>query len=112
ATTDHPPFGPHMFGARPWDDPEVYRRASAITYIKGARAPTLIQHGEADRRVSAVNAALLCRALKDQGGNVKLAVYKGVGHVADRPEVQRVMAEQSLTWFGRWLWEDGRPKSP
>src|SRR5262249_28977551 len=33
ATTDHPPFGPHMLRARPWDDPEIYRRVSAITYI-------------------------------------------------------------------------------
>jgi dipeptidyl aminopeptidase/acylaminoacyl peptidase len=101
-----------MFGAKPWDDPEVYRRASAITHVKGARAPTLIQHGEADRRVSAANAALLYRGLKDQGVAVKLAVYKGVGHVADRPGVQRAMAEQSLAWFGRWIWEEGRPKPP
>jgi dipeptidyl aminopeptidase/acylaminoacyl peptidase len=112
ATTDHPPFGPHMFGAKPWDDPEIYRRASAITHVKGARTPTLIQHGEADRRVSAANAALLYRGLMDQGLAVKLVVYKGVGHVADRPGVQRAMAEQSLAWFGRWIWEEGRPKPP
>jgi len=35
-----PPFGPHTFGATPWDDPEVYRRSSAITYVKTARTPT------------------------------------------------------------------------
>jgi dipeptidyl aminopeptidase/acylaminoacyl peptidase len=112
ATTDHPPFGPHMLGATPWDDPEIYRRVSAITYIKGARTPTLIQHGETDRRVSAANAAVLYRGLKDQGVPVKLTLYPGVGHVADRPSVQRAMAEESLAWFGRWIWQDGGAKSP
>src|SRR5207237_9312890 len=87
ATTDHPPFGPHMFGATPWDDPKAYRRASALTYVKGARTPTLIQHGAAERRVSPANAAALYRGLKDQGVPVKLAVYRGVGHTADRPGV-------------------------
>jgi dipeptidyl aminopeptidase/acylaminoacyl peptidase len=109
ATTDHPPFGPHVFGARPWDDPDVYRRSSAITYVKQARTPTLIQHGADDRRVSVANASLLERGLKDQGVPIKLVVYQGVGHIADRPGVQRAMAEQSLAWFGRWVWEDGGP---
>ncbi len=112
ATTDHPPFGPHMFGGTPWDDPDIYRRVSAITYVKGARTPTLIQHGGDDRRVSATNAALLYRGLKDQGVPVKLLVYPGVGHTADRPGVQRAMAEQTLAWFGRWIWGEAEPKSP
>jgi dipeptidyl aminopeptidase/acylaminoacyl peptidase len=110
ATTDHPPFGPHMLGARPWDDPEIYRRVSALTYVKGARTPTLIQHGEADRRVAPVNAVVLYRGLKDQGVPVKLALYKGVGHTADRPATQRAMAEESLAWFGRWLRLAGGPE--
>jgi dipeptidyl aminopeptidase/acylaminoacyl peptidase len=112
ATTDHPPFGPHMLGAKPWDDPEIYRRVSALTYVKGARTPTLIQHGEADQRVSPANAAALYRALKDQGVPVKLALYRGVGHTADRPRAQRAMAEESLAWFGRWIRLEGGPKSP
>jgi dipeptidyl aminopeptidase/acylaminoacyl peptidase len=112
ATTDHPPFGPHMLGANPWDEPDIYRRVSAMTYIKKARTPTLIQHGEVDRRVPAVNARLFHSGLKDQGVPVKLLVYKSVGHIADHPGVQREMAEQSLSWFGRWIWEDGGPQSP
>jgi dipeptidyl aminopeptidase/acylaminoacyl peptidase len=72
----------------------------------------LIQHGEADRRVAPVNAAVLSRALKDQGVTVKLAIYKGVGHAADRPRAQRAMAEESLDWFGRWLRLGDAPKSP
>ena len=82
-----------MLGATPWDDLETYRRVSAITYVKGARTPTLIQHGKTDRRVSAANAAVLYRGLKDLAVPVKLVVHPGVGHVADRPEAQRTMAE-------------------
>jgi dipeptidyl aminopeptidase/acylaminoacyl peptidase len=112
ATTDHPPFGLHLLGAAPWDDPEIYRRVSAITYIKAARTPTLIQHGEADSRVTPANAALLYRALKDQGVPVKLTLYKGIGHTADHPTAQRAMAEQSLAWFGRWIWDEVKPAPP
>jgi len=112
ATTDHPPFAPHMLDATPWEDPEIYRRVSAIAYLKTARTPTLIQHGESDRRVSIANAQLLYRGLKDQGVPVKLVSYKDVGHVAESPKAQRAMAEQTMDWFSRWLWDDRGEKRP
>ncbi|HTM56184.1 MAG TPA: S9 family peptidase, partial [Pirellulales bacterium] len=112
ATTDHPPFAPHMLGATPWENPEIYRRVSAITYLKNARTPTLIQHGESDHRVSIANAQLLYRGLKDQGVPVKLVSYKDVGHVAERPKAQRAMAEQTMDWFSRWLWDERGEKKP
>jgi len=42
--------------ATPWDDPEIYKRTSPISYIAKAKTPTLIQHGENDRRVPIPNA--------------------------------------------------------
>ena len=32
----------------PWDDPELYRRHSPITYARDMRTPLLIQHAEKD----------------------------------------------------------------
>ncbi|MCC6929742.1 MAG: prolyl oligopeptidase family serine peptidase [Gemmatimonadaceae bacterium] len=39
------------FGGEPWDVRQQFERASAMTYIKNARTPALIPHGQADTRV-------------------------------------------------------------
>jgi dipeptidyl aminopeptidase/acylaminoacyl peptidase len=62
--------------------------------------------------VAAANALVLYRALKEQKVTVKLMIYRGIGHLADRPWVQRAMAEQSLAWFGKWIWEEDKPTPP
>src|SRR5207248_6643011 len=63
--------------ATPWDDPEVYRKTSPISYLKTARTPTLIQHGDRDERVQIANGYELYRGLKDRGVPVKMYVYRG-----------------------------------
>jgi dipeptidyl aminopeptidase/acylaminoacyl peptidase len=54
--TDITPFTINYLGNNPVDDPEIYRKTSPVSYIKNARTPTLIQHGELDRRVPIANA--------------------------------------------------------
>ena len=56
ANTDITPFTRQYLKATPWDDPEIYRKTSPITYLKNARTPTLIQHVEVDKRVPIPNA--------------------------------------------------------
>ena len=48
-----------------------------MTYIKQAKTPTLIQHGELDRRVPIPNAYELRQGLEDRGVKVEMVVYKG-----------------------------------
>jgi dipeptidyl aminopeptidase/acylaminoacyl peptidase len=40
------------FGAFPWEDPDLYRRISPITYAPNIRTPLLIQHSERDIRTT------------------------------------------------------------
>ena len=54
--TDITQFTRQYLKATPWDDPEIYAKTSPITYIKSAKAPTLIQHGATDQRVPLPNA--------------------------------------------------------
>ncbi len=68
ANTDITPFTRQYLHATPWDDPEIYKKTSPISYIAKARTPTLIQHGENDRRVPIPNAYELRQALEDRGG--------------------------------------------
>src|SRR6185312_9581586 len=75
--TDITPFTINYLGEDPVDDPEIYQKTSPMAYIKKARTPTLIQHGELDRRVPIANAYELRQALEDKGVRVEMIVYKG-----------------------------------
>jgi dipeptidyl aminopeptidase/acylaminoacyl peptidase len=104
--TDIPPFTRQYLRATPWQDPEIYAATSPITYVNGACTPTLIQHGENDRRVPIPNAYELYQALEDRGVPVKMIVYKGFGHGINKPKQQRAVLEHNEEWFGRWIWGD------
>jgi dipeptidyl aminopeptidase/acylaminoacyl peptidase len=102
--TDITPFTPQYLHATPWDDPEIYRKTSPISYIKNAKTPTLIQHGSRDRRVPIPNAYELRQALEDRGVPVKMVAYQNFGHGINKPKQQRSLSEQNLEWFGRYIW--------
>jgi dipeptidyl aminopeptidase/acylaminoacyl peptidase len=102
--TDIHPFTRQYLKATPWDDPEIYQKTSPIAYVKTAKTPTLIQHGELDRRVPIPNAYELRQALEDRGVPVKMIVYKGFGHGIDKPKQQRAVMEHNWEWFGQWIW--------
>ena len=103
---------PDYAEATPWDDPEYYRMTSVVTYIKRARTPTLIMHGEADRTAPIEAAQELYHGLKDQGVPVRMVVFPGMGHVPNRLEQSRAIMEMSLDWFEYWLLGRERPVSP
>ena len=96
-------------GAGPVDDPEIYEKTSPMTYIKNARTPTLIQHGEFDRRVPIPNAYELRQGLEDRGVPVEMVVYKGFGHSINKPKSRRAVMWHNLVWFNHYLWGDVLP---
>jgi len=102
--TDIHPFTRQYLKATPWDDPEIYRKTSPITYVNRARTPTLIQHGDQDKRVPPPNSFELYQALKDRGVPVKLILYKGFGHPINKPKQQRAVMEHNYEWFSKYIW--------
>ncbi|HEV7499516.1 MAG TPA: S9 family peptidase, partial [Vicinamibacteria bacterium] len=108
--TDITPFTRQYLHATPWDDPEIYARTSPITNIKKAKTPTLIQHGENDRRVPIPNGYELFRGLRDQGVPAKMIVYAGFGHGITKPRSNRAVLQHNLDWFAHYVW--GEPISP
>jgi dipeptidyl aminopeptidase/acylaminoacyl peptidase len=112
--TDIHPFTRQYLKATPWDDPEIYAKTSPITYIKGAKTPTLIQHGATDQRVPLPNAYELYQGLQDNHVPSKLIVYRGfegVGHGPSKPKSHRATMEHNMEWFDQYLFRTGTKTS-
>jgi dipeptidyl aminopeptidase/acylaminoacyl peptidase len=107
--TDITPFTIQYLGGDPVEDPEIYRKTSPMSYIQKARTPTLIQHGELDRRVPIPNAYELRQGLEDRGVKVEMVVYKGFPHGITKPKAMRAVMQHNLAWFNHYLWGDPLP---
>jgi dipeptidyl aminopeptidase/acylaminoacyl peptidase len=112
ANTDVHSLAYQYHQATPWEDPESYRRSSPMTYIHNAKIPTLILHGDCDRRVPIPNAFELYQGLKDLGVPTKLVVYPGMGHPINSPRTSRHVMHENLDWFGRWIWDETPDDGP
>lgn len=102
--TDIHPFTRQYLKATPWDDEDIYKKTSPMTNIKKARTPTLIQHGEFDRRVPIPNAYELLQGLRDQGVPAELIVYKGFGHGITKPKERLAATWHNWQWFAKYVW--------
>jgi dipeptidyl aminopeptidase/acylaminoacyl peptidase len=107
--TDITPFTINYLGDDPADDPEIYRKTSPMSYIMQAKTPTLIQHGENDRRVPIPNAYELRQGLEDRGVPATMIVYKGFGHGITKPRAMRAVMQHNLGWFNHHIWGDKMP---
>ncbi|MGH9769802.1 MAG: S9 family peptidase [Blastocatellia bacterium] len=107
--TDITPFTIQYLGDDPADDPEIYTKTSPMSYIKQAKTPTLIQHGEFDKRVPIPNAYELRQGLEDRGVKVEMVVYKGYGHGITKPKSMRAVMQHNLDWFNHYIFGDPLP---
>ncbi len=107
--TDITPFTIMYLGNDPAMEPELYAKTSPMTYIKQAKTPTLIQHGENDRRVPIANAYELRQGLEDRGVPVEMVVYKGFGHGITKPKAMRAVMQHNLAWFNHYLFGEAKP---
>lgn len=104
--TDIHPFTRQYLKATPWENEEVYKKTSPMTLINNASTPTLIQHGEFDRRVPIANAYELLQGLRDNDVPARLMVYKGFGHGITKPKERLAAVWHNWQWFNKYLWEE------
>jgi dipeptidyl aminopeptidase/acylaminoacyl peptidase len=104
--TDITPFTRQYLQATPWSDKEIYLKTSPMTNINNASTPTLIQHGELDRRVPIPNAYELYRGLQDRGIPSKMIVYKGFGHGISKPKERLAAVWHNWQWFNKYVFKD------
>ena len=59
-----PTFGLYEYGVQPWEDWDLYRRHSPLTYAANVSTPLLIQHSARDLRCTITQAEELCALLR------------------------------------------------
>lgn len=94
------------FGASVYDDPAVYARSSAISYIKQAKTPTLVVVGDRDGECPAPQSFEFWHALRDRHVPTELVVYPNEGHGFVDPAHRRDVMERAVQWFERYLSAD------
>lgn len=102
--TDIHPFTRQYLKATPWSDEAIYKKTSPMTNINKAKTPTLIQHGEYDRRVPIANAYELLQGLRDKNVPAELVVYKGFGHGINKPKERLAATWHNWQWFNKYVW--------
>ncbi|MGR3776482.1 S9 family peptidase [Bacillus paramycoides] len=101
--TDIPYFIRMYLGDNPWNDSDIYAKASPMTYIKSACTPTLIQHGEKDARIPTLNAYELYQGLRDMEVDTELIIFKGMAYSSDQPGIHVAIMKQNLMWFSHYI---------
>ena len=104
--TDIHPFTRQYLKATPWSNKDIYEKTSPMTNINNAVTPTLIQHGEFDKRVPPANAYELFQGLQDVGVETKLIIYKGFGHGINKPKERLAATWHNWQWFAKYIWEE------
>ena len=89
--------------ADPLDNPEVYRKWSAITYANKIVTPTLILHGEKDQPVPVSGGYGFHRALQERGIPVELVVYPREGHGISEYQHALDIEERLLRWLEKYV---------
>jgi dipeptidyl aminopeptidase/acylaminoacyl peptidase len=106
-----PVFGRYEYGVNPWEDWDLYRDHSPLTYAQQINTPLLIQHAEKDLRCPITQAEELFSALRSLRKPVRLMRVPDESHELTRSgtpfrrvDNQRLIRE----WFVHYLVEGKR----
>jgi dipeptidyl aminopeptidase/acylaminoacyl peptidase len=92
-----------FFGSSVYDDPRVYYKSSAMTFITNVKTPTLVVVGDRDGECPAPQSFEFWHALRDLGVPTQLVVYPDEGHGFSNPEHRRDVLERALAWFNLYM---------
>jgi len=90
------------FRGNPWLQPEQFDRANPLRFLREARTPTLIVHGQADERVPFMQGQMLYRALRDVGCEVEFLAFPREPHGFQEPAHQAYLLRAWAAWYARF----------
>lgn len=88
-------------GGTPWENPEEWRRRSALTHVANVTTPTLILHGMNDRTDTEPQSMMFFQALKDQGKVTRYIRFPREPHGFREPRHQRTRDVEEIRWVQR-----------
>jgi len=98
--------GYHFFadelGAFHWDDPVRVMKQSPHHYVKNAKTPTLVMHGEQDYRVPATQALQYYDTLKAKKVAARLVYFPDENHWVLKPQNSRLWYSEFFGWVARY----------
>ncbi len=110
-----PLFGHYEYGANPWDEPELYRQHSPLSYAANIHTPLLIQHAEQDLRCPITQGEELFTVLRSLRRPVRLMRVPNESHELTRsgaPFRRVENLEHIRDWFVHYLVEGKRGLPP
>ncbi len=91
------------FGASVYDDPQMYAKSSAISFIKNVATPTLAVVGDRDGECPAPQSFEFWHALRDLHVPAQLVVYPNEGHGFSDPAHRQDVQQRAMEWFARYM---------
>ena len=102
--------GQGRYGVSPYEDMEMYRVQSPITFVETMDTPLLYLHGEDDGTVQYLQGMEFYNALRFLGKPVIFCSYPGEGHGLRRLGNQKDFQKRIEEFFGHYL--KGEPAAP
>ena len=112
-TSDAQRLTEYEFYGPPWEQRDLYRRLSPISYVENVTAPTLIIHSESDYRTPIGDGEQWFMSLKKRGVPVEMVRYPRSSHGLSRtgePWLLVDRLERIRSWFVHFL-IDNPPRS-
>ena len=99
--TDAYGFFARELGAFHWDDEARVLRQSPHHYVKNAKTPTLVIHGELDYRVPATQALQYYNSLRAKNVAARLLYFPDENHWILKPQNSRLWYREFFAWLAR-----------
>jgi dipeptidyl aminopeptidase/acylaminoacyl peptidase len=99
--TDGYRFFASELGAFHWNDEPRVMAQSPHHFVRRARTPTLVIHGELDYRVPATQALQYYNTLKAKGVEARLVYFPDENHWILKPQNSRLWYREFRAWLGR-----------
>lgn len=84
------------------EDPDAFRKFSAVDFAKNVTTPLLILHGEADRRVPTFQGMEFFQILAARGKTVRMVTYPGSPHFPNLWEQRLNIVQELSDWLAKY----------
>ncbi len=97
-TSDLVDISRFLLGGTPWEQAEVYRERSPVSYLPEVTTPVLVVHWEGDQRVPISQGEILYTGLRMLGKEAQMVRYPGGSHFLRSPSQSVDWIERVLAW--------------